>query len=1117
MSFYTASPFSRRANRVCAAIARIGASASLLAVIALSACAGGDSKTPTETVVPPVTPPVTPDPVPPVATGIAAVAATGLPIGVSSRVTVRSGTVSHVLVGSSSVAGLTVGNWIATAEIVTADGIAYAPTPVTQTITITESNTTTINVGYLPNSGAMKIALTGLPPDGVGLVQITGPGAYSRTIGNSLSIIALVPGKYHLEALGVRLTTGAFAPTVAQQDIDIAASITPVDVAVAYVAAPSIVNVFVSGLLGGSSAVITLTPPSGSPIAVTGSARLPAALAGRWQMGAAVVHFSGYTWAPTPAAKDTSVIAGDSLAFNVQYALTTGAMAVVVGGLPAGVNGSVKVTGPGGFQRALTATSTITDLTPGGYTVTADSLVNSGTTYRVVTGSQPVTVVASLTATGATVTYSSAIATLIVGVTGVPIGATNMIEVTGPAGFDRFINGTTTFANVAPGIYNINANSIILPGGIRYDGTPAQSQRTLNFGLTDSVGVAYARPGGRLAMTVSGLPNGVSANISLNGGTSPIAITGTSTLDNVVPGSYTLVASSVIAGASTYTPTPLSTPIVISLGSTTPASITYSVVPVGSGLNLIMDGFYLTQAVQTLSGNVPLVAGRDALLRVFVHASTTNSVQPDVRVRIYDGTTLLQTLTLPAPETSVRTSLAEGTLTSTWNSLIPAINVRTSMRVVAEVDPGSAIVESDETDNTWPRSGTPQSITVNAVPTFNVRFVPVTVGGLTGAVSNANKDQFLVSTRRMHPISDVVSDVRAPFTSSATSLQSGDANGAWTTVLSEMNALRSADGAPTALHYFGVVKVTYNSGVAGYGYVPGRAAVGWDYLPSADAMAVHEWGHNFSRPHTNCGGADNPDPAYPYLNGTIGVYGWNPGTGAIVLPTATDVMGYCSNQWTSDWTWTKVMNYRATSGFMAAASVVGAKQDGLLVWGRIVNGKVMLEPSFRVHTYPTPVPPTGTHRLQALDSRGTAIIDIPLTPESVDHAFDRDERHFAVVLPWSAKLERALTTVRVVDSRQPTATGSSSSAAMRVAASASPAIDSVPVVMPDAGAQLTAVAGARTRVQWNTAAYPMVMARDASTGEIMAFLRNSGDVFVTQGRKVELVFSDGVRSRVERQ
>ncbi|MEP6780051.1 MAG: hypothetical protein ABJC26_09195, partial [Gemmatimonadaceae bacterium] len=681
MSHYTTSPFSRRAIRVRAALARIGASATLLAVTTLAACGGGDSKTPTETVTPPVVPPVGQEPVPPVATGIAAVVATGLPIGVSSRVTITKGSESKLLVGSSSVAGLAVGNWTATAEVVSADGVSYLPTPVTQTITISETATASIAVAYQPNSGSMTIAVSGVPAGSASNVTLTGPNGYSRNIAASVTINALPPGKYHLEALGIRLMVGgAFAPTVAQQDVDIVASSTPVDIAITYVAAPSIVNIVVTGLLGGSNAAITLIPPSGSPISVTGTTRLPAAQAGRWQMAATVVHFSGYTWTPNPTTKDTTVTAGDSLAFNVQYTISSGALAVVVAGLPAGVNGAVKVTGPNGFLRTLTATSTVTDLAPGVYTVTADSVTSTGTMYRVTSGTQQFTVGAGLVATPATVTYSSAVASLIVGVTGVPIGATNMIEVTGPNGFDRFVSATTTFTNVTPGIYTVNANSIILPGGVRYDGTPAQSSRTLSFGVTDSVGISYARIGGKLAVTVSGLPNGTPAALQLNGGNTPIAITGSTTID-LAAGSYTLVASPVSVGSITYNPTSLSTPVTIAVGNTTAASITYSLAPVGGGtFNLVLDGFYLTQAVQTMSNNVPLVAGRDALLRVFVHANAANTQQPDVRVRIYDGTTLLQTLTLTAPEASVRMSLAEGTLTSSWNSLIPAANVRTSMR-----------------------------------------------------------------------------------------------------------------------------------------------------------------------------------------------------------------------------------------------------------------------------------------------------------------------------------------------------------------------------------------------------------------------------------------------------
>ena len=45
-------------------------------------------------------------------------------------------------------------------------------------------------------------------------------------------------------------------------------------------------------------------------------------------------------------------------------------------------------------------------------------------------------------------------------------------------------------------------------------------------------------------------------------------------------------------------------------------------------------------------------------------------------------------------------------------------------------------------------------------------------------------------------------------------------------MLSEINALRSADGAPGTTNYMGIVKVSYGSGYAGFGYIPGRAAVG---------------------------------------------------------------------------------------------------------------------------------------------------------------------------------------------------------------------------------------------------------------------------------------------------
>ncbi|MBC8087943.1 MAG: hypothetical protein H7Z40_11815 [Phycisphaerae bacterium] len=1110
----------RHAQRARAAFARSGATASLLAMLLIAACSGGD-KGPTEPVAPPVVPPPGNDPVVPL-TGIVSVVPAGLPAGVSSRVLVKSGTTEHLLVGASSVAGLAAGEWTATAQQVTADGVIFIPSPATQTVTVSAAATAVVNVTYIPNTGSIDVVISGLPAGGAGDVTVSGPDGYRRLLTANTTVSALVPGRYSLDARGVKLASGSFAPASAQQNVDIVASNTPVSVSIAYVLAPSIVEVAVTGLPGGSVAAITLTPPSGSPIAVTTSTRLAAALSGRWQMNASSVKSSGFTWTPSPLSKDTSVASGDSLKFTVNYAVSTGGMALLVSGLPAGVNGAVRVTGPGSFARTVTATSTLTDLTPGVYTVSADSVQNSGMTYRTTAVTQQITVSASLVAAPAVITYSSAVATLTVGVSGVPVGATNMIEVTGPGGFDRFISGTTTFANVPPGVYTVTSSSVVLPGGLRYEASPPVVSRTLAFGVTDSVSVSYARAGGRAVITVSGLPAGANAAVSLTGNGVTTPIMSTATLDNLQPGNYTLTASSVTVASTVYTPSPVSSALVITTGGTANGSVVYTAgsvpptPPVGTGgLNLVLDGFYLTQAIQKMDGSVPLVAGRDALLRVFVRASEANTVQPAVRVRIYDGSTLLQTLTLNAPEGTVRTALAEGTLNSTWNSLIPGASVRTAMRIVADVDPTNAITEGDETDNSWPRNGTPHAMTVSTVPAFTVRFVPVTVGSLTGNVTTGNMEQFLVSTRRMFPVNEVQADVRAPFTSSASVLQAGDGNNAWITVLNEMNALRTADGAPSTMHYYGVVKVGYSSGVAGYGYVPGRAAMGWDYLPSGDGVAVHEWGHNFGRPHTNCGNPASPDLSYPYAAGTIGNYGWNPSNGALVMPNATDVMGYCNNQWTSDWTWTRVMNARAVSGSTAAASVFGAKQEGLLVWGRIVNGKVLLEPAFRISSRPSPTATSGTHRLQALDANGNSLADVFITADKVDHVLDHDERHFAVVLPWSAKLEDALATLRVTDTRQPLAVATISSASV-LSFAARGATKGQPVDMPTTNSIIRPNGKARSQISWNKGAYPMALARDAATGEILGFVRNPGDEIVSQGRRVELVLSDGVRSTVVR-
>jgi hypothetical protein len=81
------------------------------------------------------------------------------------------------------------------------------------------------------------------------------------------------------------------------------------------------------------------------------------------------------------------------------------------------------------------------------------------------------------------------------------------------------------------------------------------------------------------------------------------------------------------------------------------------------------------------------------------------------------------------------------------------------------------------------------------------------------------------------------------------------------------------------------------------------------YPPSGSSRTmVHEIGHNQGLSHVYCpgGGAAGPDPAYPYEDGKIGVYGFGIRNFHMYTPSAShDYMSYCGNSWVSDWTWNK--------------------------------------------------------------------------------------------------------------------------------------------------------------------------------------------------------------------
>ena len=524
-----------------------------------------------------------------------------------------------------------------------------------------------------------------------------------------------------------------------------------------------------------------------------------------------------------------------------------------------------------------------------------------------------------------------------------------------------------------------------------------------------------------------------------------------------------------------------------------------------NGPDLRIETLYLVQSVQTRDGSVPLVAGKDAELRVFVVANAANTFTPAVRVRFYRAGALQQTLTIPAVASSVPTTVDQSSLANSWNAKIPGSTIQAGLQILADVDPTNAMLESNEENNSFPTNGSPLALPITAMQPFRIRFVPMVQAesGRTGRVSSANLEDYLAFTRKIHPVSSIDADMRVPYT--VRGLGFDPQGNTWQAAVAELDAVRVAEGSNR--FYYGVVNTDYNGGgVVGIAAgIPAGAALGWDRFPDAGFTLAHEIGHDWGRFHAPCGGAGGPDPAYPYTLGLIGVYGLDVETQEVKLPSAnTDIMGYCDAKfWISDYTFTAIFNYRVSH---PSASVAPAAPS-LLVWGRIENGVPKLEPAFQVMAPPSLPATPGPYLIEGMDAAGRSIFSYSFAAKAIPDVTG-DVRHFAFAVPLSANAAGQLGTLRLV------ARGRESLVRARPSGMV-PATNARLSLKPAAPhATILKEAPNRVWVRWDGASYPLVVVRDRVTGAILSLVRGGEASVATNGGDVELIFSDGIHSVV---
>ena len=413
---------------------------------------------------------------------------------------------------------------------------------------------------------------------------------------------------------------------------------------------------------------------------------------------------------------------------------------------------------------------------------------------------------------------------------------------------------------------------------------------------------------------------------------------------------------------------------------------------------------YLTQAVQSFEFPVPLVAGRPALLRVFLTAPDGHAVGfPPVRARFYLGAGETYTVDVAGPAGTVPSRVEEGRLDASVNVAIPAEVVRPGVELVVEVDPEDTLGPDLGTAKRIPAAGR-QVIDARAVPALHLTYLPIVrpaapSDDFLSRVADLTEDHSLFRpTLQWLPIAHFTVDVREPVYTMA--LTSGD-------LMAEIEAIRVLEG-ETGYYMGGLPPdLTNDLGLRGRGFIGGRTSIS-----ELDSTTVaHELGHNMSLRHAPCGGAGGPDAAFPTRDGTIGAWGFNSSDSSLVDPEAPDLMSYCEPQWISDFSFSKAFDHRLREEGEAAAQANVAR--ALLLWGRAdADGVPILEPAFVVDARPTLPRAGGPYTLTGAADDGEALFSLNFDMQEM--ADGDGESGFVFALPASPAWADRLAAVALV-------------------------------------------------------------------------------------------------------
>lgn len=417
------------------------------------------------------------------------------------------------------------------------------------------------------------------------------------------------------------------------------------------------------------------------------------------------------------------------------------------------------------------------------------------------------------------------------------------------------------------------------------------------------------------------------------------------------------------------------------------------------GVRIAAAAVHLTQAVQTLDGGVPLIAGRAALLRLFLIGDRPSFFRPRPLATFHLDGEVIHTLRLDPPEDLLPVEIEEGRGDRSFNGEVPGWVLQPGVEFAVEPDPDGVVPTLPGSDRRVPAEGW-LPLDVREVPPLDLKIVPVLRGAddlavlrwVDGITPDGRSTTFI---RSILPVGELELTIRDPYRTSADlTTERG-----WLELLREIDVLRLIEGGRG--YYYGAVVQPAGSPWGGLGFIGRPTSVGHINL---DTFA-HELGHNMGLRHAPCGGANAPDPNFPYADGSIGAFGYETRDGVrrIVGPREyRDLMSYCDPSWISDYHFMKALAFRRARDPLRPTDAAGPPTDAtgrvLILWGSVGGEELLIDPAFVVEAPPRPPREPGPYRIEGLDAAGRRLFDFSFAPNEVEFG----GAQFAFAIPYEA-------------------------------------------------------------------------------------------------------------------